>query len=148
MILANFKNFPHEGVILGIDWGARRTGLAVSDESQEFVFPREVIVGTNNIRLSQVCDFVRNENIKGIVIGLPLHADGTDSDTTRQVREFAEQVSMSTSVPVVFVEENLTSEEAKLRTANHEPRTMNLDSVAAAVILENALALIKRQNNV
>ena len=44
MILPNFNDFPRTGRILGVDWGARRTGVAVSDASREFVFTRPAIL--------------------------------------------------------------------------------------------------------
>ena len=143
MILENFKDFPKNGAILGIDWGRRRTGLAISDQSQEFVFPRGVLV-------CPIIDIINKEKPVGVVIGLPLHADGTDSDTTKQVREFADALASQTDLPIIFMEENLTSVAAKeilyqqRATNNNQP----IDSAAACVILENALAMIKRLQHV
>jgi putative Holliday junction resolvase len=123
---------------MGIDWGFVRTGVAISDESWDFVFPRGIIKG------EAIAEFVKSEKIEGIVIGLPLYADGTDSKTTGKVREFADFLAAQVSVPIGFIEENLTSVEAGEYTKDKA----KLDSEAAAVILENAIAMIKRLRDV
>ncbi|MDR1361166.1 MAG: Holliday junction resolvase RuvX [Rickettsiales bacterium] len=162
MILTNFKDFPKNGRLLGIDWGAKRTGLAVCDQEWNFVFPREHIITkgqmdkrTNghqssgmsicpSVLLSIICD----ERIVGIVIGLPIRSDGSDSDTTRSVRAFAASLAAQTDLPIIFIDETLTSAEAEERQkSNGKKKKESLDSVAAAVILENAIACIKRENN-
>ena len=90
MILSDFKAFPRVGRILGIDWGLRRIGVAVSDPSREFVFVRDVISvprGAEN-HADLVVDVARSENVVGIIVGLPVRGDGTESETTKMVRDF------------------------------------------------------------
>jgi len=147
MILPDFKAFPRVGRIMGVDWGARRTGVAVSDASREFVFTRDVIVARGNTDVAGcVADMAKDEGAVGIVIGLPVHGDGTESDTSRMVREFANQLATLTDLPICFIEENLTSVTAqeqmgRVRRADIKQR---LDSEAARVILENAISVIRR----
>ena len=149
MILPDFKDFvanlPPKGRLLGIDWGARRIGIAVSDESWDFAFPRGIAEGIDKIK-----ELIVAEKIVGIIIGLPLYADGTDSKTTAEVREFAEQLASQVSVPVGFIEENLTSTEAaeRQKAEGRRQKVKEIDSEAAAIILENAIAMIKRLKNV
>jgi putative Holliday junction resolvase len=143
MILTDFKDFPRCGRLLGIDWGAVRIGLAVSSPDLDFVFPRGIVRGDNN--KEQIKKLIESENITGIVLGLPLYLDGTDSNTTRKVREFGENLAKETTVPIIFIEENLTSVEASERVKNKKE---DLDSESAAIILENAIAMIKREQNV
>lgn len=145
MVLTEFKDFPRHGRILGIDWGSKRVGFAVSSPDIDFVFPRDIEKNINS--KEQIKKLIESENIVGIVLGLPLHADGSDSDTTRMVREFAENLEKEVSVPIIFMEENLTSVEAseKAKTKNQKA---NLDSESAVIILENAIAMIKRTMNV
>lgn len=148
MILPDFKDFPRAGRILGVDWGARRTGIAVSDASQEFVFTRPPIVagrgGTPIARL--IADAAAAENVAGIIIGLPLRVDGTESKTTDAVRACARDVVAYTGLPVCFVDESLSSfsaaADAKLHT--RAAAREKLDSEAARVILENGLAIMRR----
>ena len=77
---------------------------------------------------------------------MPLHADGSDSDTTKLVREFADLLSKQTDLPIIFVEENLTSAAAQEEIGRKSISKIKqeLDSVSAKIILENAIALLKR----
>ena len=161
MILTNFKDFPHSGRILGIDWGAKRIGLAVSDERQEFVFPRETIKGQMDKRakgqnetpicLSALLSIIHDESIAGIVIGLPIRSDGSESATTRAVRLWSAELSEQSDSPIIFMEENLTSVEAEEMVGANENSPNNkrreIDSIAAAVILENAIAMMRRSES-
>ena len=144
MIMADFKDFPRAGRIIGFDWGARRTGVAVSDESREFVFVRTPIVSGN--MAEQMAAIAGREHAVGIVMGLPLRTDGSESDTTKMVRDVAEQLATYTDLPICFIDETLTSAtaatESNLRTVKDVKE--KLDSAAARVILENAIAVINR----
>lgn len=147
MILPDFKAFPRVGRIMGVDWGARRTGVAVSDASREFVFPRDVIAVRNSMDTApRVADMARGEGMSGIVIGLPLRGDGTESDTTVMVRQFANRLATLTDLPIVFIEENLTSVTAQEQMGRVRMRDIKqrLDSESARVILENAIAVMCR----
>lgn len=147
MILPDFKDFPRTGRILGVDWGAARTGVAVCDASREFVFVRPVIVSRMSDDIArQIAKTAQEEAVAGIVMGLPLHADGNPSDTTQQVRSCAAQLATYIDLPIAFIEENLTSVTAqesmgKVRRADIK---QYLDSEAARVILENAIAMMRR----
>lgn len=144
MILPDFKDFPTTGRILGIDWGARRLGLAVSDPSQEFVFVRPQLEYKNEPILEKIVKIAITEQSVGIVIGLPIRSDGTESETTKMVREFANELSKKTNLPIVFTDESLTSFEAGENLSGIRNKKNVLDSESAKVILENAIAIIKR----
>ncbi|MDR1337627.1 MAG: Holliday junction resolvase RuvX [Rickettsiales bacterium] len=146
MVLTDFKNFPHVGKILGIDWGARRIGLAISDAGREFFFVRPIM--ENKPRpanaAADVAAVARAEGVAGIVVGLPLRGDGCESDTTRAVRRFADELASIIDLPIVFINENLTSVEAQERQKAKGKRQKYIDSESARVILENAAAMIRR----
>ena len=147
MIVPDFKDFPRVGRIIGFDWGARRTGVAVSDESREFVFARAPIVvgrGADNAR--QIADMAIAERAVGIVMGLPLRMDGTESDTTQMVRDVASRVAGYTDLPICLLDETLTSAAAEEENNFHTVKDVKekLDSESAKIILENAIAVIKR----
>ena len=147
MILSDYKDFPRVGRIIGIDWGLRRCGVAISDENRGFVFVRPQLYVTNQNELIQkILDILLTDKISGIVLGLPLHADGTDSDTTKQVREFANMLSEQTDLPIIFIEENLTSAtaQAEIGRKSISKIKQELDSVSAKIILENAISVLKR----
>ena len=147
MIVPDFKDFPRAGRILGIDWGARRTGVAVSDESRDFVFVRApLVVGRDGDSAQQIVDMANKEKVVGIVIGLPLRTDGTESDITKKVRDIATRVAQYTDLPICFIDESLTSSLAAEETGLHNQKDVKekLDSHSARIILENAIAVIKR----
>ena len=147
MILSDYKDFPRNGRIIGLDWGLRRCGVAISDENRAFVFVRpQITVKTQNELIQKVVGIISTDKVSGIVLGLPLHADGTDSDTTKMVREFANCLSEKTDLPIIFIEENLTSAAAQEEIGRKSiPKIkQELDSVSAKIILENAIALLKR----
>jgi len=149
MILTNYKIFPNVGRVLGLDWGARRCGVAISDEKRDFVFTRPQLYIHDNMELiTKITEILKTEgNIVGIVIGLPLHADGSDSDTTKLVRTFADLLSKNTDLPIIFIDETLTSATAydELTDMDIKSTKKVLDSVSARVILENAISVLKRQ---
>ncbi len=148
MILADFKAFPRAGRIVGVDWGLRRIGVAVSDPSQEFVFARDAIVLPRNAvnHAELVAKFAQEEGAIAIVVGLPVYNDGGESETTKQVRDFVNTLSQQIELPIVLIEENLTSVSAQESMGRVRVRDLKqkLDSESARVILENAIALIKR----
>lgn len=143
----NYKDFPRFGRIVGLDWGLRRCGVAVSDEKRSFVFARPQIDVKNQSGLvDDVMTIITQENAVGIVIGLPLYPDGQDSETTQYVRDFANNLAAKTDLPIVFVEENLTSVMAQQEMGKTSVAKIKreLDSRSAVVILENAISLLKR----
>ena len=147
MIFDNYKDFPRVGRIIGLDWGARRCGVAVSDLERNFVFVRpQINVGGTGELIDKLLPVFEEEGVVGIIIGLPLRTDGTDSETTRAVRNFAQTLSEKTDLPILFVEENLTSLSAQEEIGGKDIKKIKneLDSLSARIILENAISLLKR----
>ena len=147
MILSDYKDFPRMGRIISLDWGLRRCGVAVSDESREFTFTRpQLYIKSQPELIQKVCGIISEEKIVGIVIGLPLFSDGSESDTTKMVRDFADSLVKNTDLPIIFVEENLTSSAAQEEIGRKSISKIKseLDSVSAKIILENAIAILKR----
>ena len=150
MILSDFKAFNPSGKIIGIDWGLRRTGVAVSDVAHEFTFTRAPIVLPKNAPadalVRAVADLIADEGATGVVIGLPLRTDGGESDTTTMVRAFGKKLAEKIDLPIIFIDETLSSaaaqdEMGRVRRADIKAE---LDSNAARVILENAISMMKR----
>lgn len=149
MILADFKEFPRAGRIIGIDWGARRVGIAVADASRDFVFTRPVVDVPRGVDIvPKIVDIIRTERVVGIVIGLPMHGDGTESDTSAYVREFASRLCLATDLPIVLLDESFTSVAAQegMGRVRRTDIKQRLDSESARVILENAIAIIRRNS--
>lgn len=150
MILPNFKGFPSNRLI-GVDWGARRTGIAVSVDNGTVVATRPVIhmaQYSHAVLAAQIAQIATDERCEGIVVGLPLRMDGTESETTAMVREFASVLANATDLPILLMDETLSSSDAQESFGRVRRRDIKekLDSVAARVILENAIAMIARGN--
>lgn len=134
---------------LGIDYGLARTGIAACDPGGVLAYPLktlrlEAFPGRKAL-LDALADLAVREGVEAAVMGLPLLDDGSDSLTTRQVRRVAERLKRRLSVPLYFMPEFLSSEEAwaDLREAGvRRPRRgAVLDQQAAVRILQSFLAL-------
>ncbi len=132
------------GRVLAIDYGRRRIGLAVSDALGLAARPLGTLERTNRRddlrRLRQV---VRQHEIRRIVVGHPLHLDGTAGEMATEAARFAARIEKQLSVPVELVDERLSSWEAEqmLAAGKAAPwkRAVKLDALAAAVILRDYL---------
>ncbi len=129
---------------LGIDFGLKRVGLAVSDPSGGMSFPLGTLERTTRERLfAELLEVIEREGVERIVIGLPVTPDGEDSLTARQARNFAASLGRRTEVPIVFADESYSSAaaEAQLREAGLCGAKLKraLDAQAAALILTDYL---------
>ena len=125
---------------LGIDYGDRRIGLAVSD-------PRGIVAHglptIENISLEETMavlrDIVAEREVDDIVVGLPLNMDGSEGEQAQKVRAFAAAVAVL-GKPVHFVDERLTSERAervmKEAGLSYAKRRKRIDRLAAQFILQ------------
>lgn len=130
---------------LGIDFGTKRVGLAITDPERMFAFPYKVMERTTrDAMFMELLGIIEDEKIADIVIGLPLSLDGEDTLTTRQVRNFAASLQRRVDLPIHLVDERLSSiaaeEELKEAGLWDRKRKKNLDSQAAKVILETWLS--------
>lgn len=132
---------------LCLDYGQVRTGVAVSDAGGRMAFPRRTLISPANSSRERFFDAllrcIADEAPDGIVLGLPLLADGGESLTTRQVRNFAKRLKRRTPLPLYLMPELLSSQEAEadLREAGlaRRRRAAVLDQQAAVRILESFL---------
>jgi putative Holliday junction resolvase len=135
---------------LGIDYGERRIGLAVSDMSGTLARPLGVVSvrGPLRERVSAVAAEVARtaaepDGLALVVVGVPRALDGAPHDQTARALAFADALRAVTRVPVAFQDERLTSVEAEQRLAVRErdwrKRKARLDAAAAAVILQDYL---------
>jgi putative Holliday junction resolvase len=133
--------------IVGLDVGERRIGVAVSDVTRTLARPLGVLrpagLDVDAVRLSadEIGRLAREEDgVASIVVGLPRRLDGTPSDMTRRVEQFARQLEARTALPVTLQDERLSSREAEsIREKDWRVRKQRLDAAAAAVILQDYL---------
>jgi len=135
--------------VLGVDVGGRRVGLAISDPSRTLARPLVTLDVTSAAdAVARVADEVSrlerdDDGLAAIVVGLPVHLDGSASEQTARVSAFIEGLKARTQLPVVTADERLTSREADSRLSVLErdwrARKKKLDAAAAAVILQDYL---------
>jgi putative Holliday junction resolvase len=125
---------------LGIDYGTKRIGVAISDEDGKLAFPKTVIEN-NPESVFFVANLAKEENINAIIIGESLDLSGNDNPLMKEINSFKENLSQKTSLPIVFEPEFFTSAEAE----RLQGKNGKLDSSAAAIILKSFLD--KKNNN-
>jgi len=129
--------------LLGIDYGLARTGIAITDADGRMAFPRCVLrKDTRRDFLAKLCDLISSEAPQAIVVGLPLLDDGSESLSSRQARNFAARLKRRVDLPVYYMEELLSTHEAReqFRETGHRPAHGELDQQAAVRILESFLS--------
>lgn len=123
---------------LAVDYGAKRTGLAVCDANERVTSPLGVLEGRRNL-VERIAQVVEAEAVGTVVVGWPLNMDGSEGPQAQEVRAFAERMRKRVGVPVVFQDERLSSfgAEEKLRetSLSRAKRRQRRDAVAAAEIL-------------
>ncbi|MEK7631978.1 MAG: Holliday junction resolvase RuvX [Patescibacteria group bacterium] len=125
--------------VLGIDWGERRVGLAISPDGQ-WAFPWKILeVRGFTHAIESIQQVVVTEGIERVVLGLPVGMDGKDSPQTSRVREVAADLQDILGVPVDLMDERLTSVEATRRRQEAEKRGA-VDADAAVLILQAYLS--------
>src|ERR1700682_3423698 len=155
-------NSARTGVILAIDYGQKRLGLALSDECGVTSRPFAIWTRINRRRdLTRLRELVRQHAVRRIVIGLPLRLDGTQSEMSEEAKGFAVRVEKALSIPVEMMDERLSSWEAeetlgaKKSAASSRrgreqragrTRQTSFDDVAAAVILRDYLNRTRPQD--
>jgi len=124
---------------LAIDYGSKRTGLAVCDAGETIASPYDVLHGQKDL-VPRIGRVVASENIEAIVLGLPLNMDDSEGPQARKVRAFAKELQSHISVPVYFQDERLSSFAAEQKLAeiglSKDKKLERLDALAAAEILQ------------
>src|ERR1700685_2090254 len=104
----------NEGRTLGIDYGTRRIGLAMSDAGGKLASPLEVVAVTSiENAIQRILEIVEREGVRRIVVGLPLNMDGTAGPSSKAAKEFGGIIAARSGREVVFVDERLSSFEAE-----------------------------------
>ncbi len=118
---------------LGIDYGEKRIGLAISDESQTLA--RELDILSPKEFWWQVGKLISDQQISLIVLGWPLNMDGGETQKTLEVKDFKEKLEKLTEIKVEIMDERLSSQMAEHISGSKK----NLDSLAAQILLQNYL---------
>lgn len=123
---------------IGIDYGTKRTGIAISDPDGRLAVVKETIhAESQHESIARIKQIVEEDHVDVVVVGLPVNLESQPTEMTHQVQRFIEKLRNHLTVPVQTVDERLTSEMAAqlLRGVKHSER----DQVAAQILLQNFL---------
>ncbi len=131
---------PERGRVVAIDYGTKRLGLAVADLSVRIASPLETWQRCPEpVERKRFCKLAETEGVVRFIVGLPVHTDGGESQTSGQARKFGAWLEQVTGVPVVYFDERYTSSEAEdlLLGAQmtRKQRKQRIDRLAASLIL-------------
>jgi len=137
-VVKNSTNTPHPA--LGIDHGDSRIGIAATDDFGILAHPVETIDRSRTDAIQRIGQLAELKQIRTLVLGLPLRMDGSEGDSARKVRAFADLLRQRLpTIPLVFIDETLTTATAaeKLRAAGKKARHQKplIDQAAAVEIL-------------
>ncbi len=130
---------------LGIDFGEKRIGLALSDADGRWALPWKVIERETDRRaIYRIADMARQEGVTLLAVGEPLGLDGTAGPAAARARRFGERLASVTGLPVRWVNEALTTVAANERLNGREDTgrrgtETGVDAVAAQILLQEAL---------
>jgi putative holliday junction resolvase len=136
--------------VLGIDYGARRIGLALSDATATLASPWRVVerpaseAATLTLLVHEIQQLIgADDGLEAVVVGWPRRLDGSPTHQTVDIETFARALESRVPVPVVLQDERLSSHEADARLAVRERdwrrRKAKLDAAAAAIVLQDYL---------
>jgi len=137
---------------LGIDYGTKRIGLAVSDESGMFALPHSTI-STTSAALATIDSIIHAEGIEHIVLGESRNLDGELNPVQKQIEEFSNALAVLTKLPVSYEPELFTSAQAarqfepQEKSRKQNPIQTELDASAAALILQSYLDKLKHHGH-
>ncbi len=137
------ETLPDGGALLGLDVGTRTIGLSLCDAGWSFAGPAETIRRTKFTQdLEALNAFIAKHGVAGIVVGLPLNMDGTDSPRTQSVRAFARNLA-PLGLPVLLWDERWSTQAVERAMIDADvsraKRAEAVDKLAAAHILQGAI---------
>ncbi len=138
-------------VIISVDYGDVRTGVAVCDRLEMLATPVTVITERNADRLAvRLAELCREKKAELIVMGLPKNMDGSEGFRAEAVKAFREKLEAETGLEVELRDERLTTVSAhtylSMNDVRGKKRKETVDAVSAVLILEDYLGFRKRQN--
>lgn len=145
--------FPREGQLLGVDYGTVRVGLSISTREQTIASPLEIYQRRNEtLDRKYFQEIVNDYRVKGLVVGLPMHVNGSEGATAFKAREYGTWISEMTGVPVLFWDERYTSSVAEEHMIGvdltRKQRKKRLDMVAAQIILQSYLDTMQKRDQI
>ena len=134
---------------MGIDYGDKRIGIAMTDALCIISSPYEVYQNKGvEDAITHIVDLVKQYNVGEIAMGLPINMDGTEGERAAVHREIGQQIAQATGVQVFYIDERLTSAEAEeiliSSGVRREKRKELIDKISAQIILQTHIENHKR----
>jgi putative Holliday junction resolvase len=139
---------PDGGRLAGLDAGTKTIGLATCDTGWSFATPHSTIARSKfSVDLALLRRFIAAENIRGLVLGLPLNLDGSDSPRTQSVRQLAKNLGVL-NLPLLLWDERWSTQAVEramiAEDLSRKTRSERVDRLAAAYILQGAIDALTR----
>ena len=135
--------------LIGIDMGTKRIGVSICDENRKIATPYETIEYSNIHNLiSRLKEIISENNIKGVIFGLPLNMDGTEGASAQSVKDKIKLINNEINIPSISWDERLSTvgsfNISSQLDVNVSKRVKKLDENAASFILQGAIDFIRR----
>jgi len=137
-------NIGNNSRLLGIDPGNKNLGFAICDENKKVATPLKIIEKRKfETLIKEISQIIKENDIKGIIVGNPINMDGTAGKSSQSANDFAKKLSINVTIPISMWDERLSSEASfkisKELGTNVSSRINKLDKNAAAFILQGAI---------
>ena len=137
-------NIENNSRLLGIDPGNKNIGFAICDENKKVATPLKILEKRKfETLLREIDQIIKDNDIKGIIVGNPLNMDGSLGKSSQSATDFAKNLSTNVTIPISMWDERLSSEGSfkitKELGTNVSNRIDKLDKNAAAFILQGAI---------
>ena len=137
-------NIENNSRLLGIDPGKKNIGFAICDENKKVATPLKVLKKSKfEVLIKEINQIIKENHIKGIIVGNPINMDGTSGKSSQSASDFAINLSKNIKIPITMWDERLSSEGSfkitKELGTNVTNRVNKLDKNAAAFILQGAI---------
>lgn len=139
----NFFEKTTTGRLIALDVGTKTIGLAITDDARKISLPLQTILRKGNKKdIPELLKIFEEKKVSGIVVGLPLSFDGEETESSRFIRRFIDNLSLQTNLPIVFQDERLSSfvaEDLMLDKFGTKKTKEVVDKIAASYILSDFL---------
>jgi len=131
--------------VLGLDYGEKRTGVAISDELELIAGPLKTIFHSNkSCLIDEILQIIKETNAKKIVLGKPLNMNGTEGARVRETLEFANELKEKSNLEIELIDERLTTVTAhnilnESGVGGSKKRKNIIDTLSAVIILQQYL---------
>jgi len=130
--------------LLGLDFGDKTIGIAVSDKSKTIATPIITIKRKGILKdIKKLLSILEEYDVGGIILGLPLSLDGNENERTKKVRKFAQEIKKCKDIKIAFQDERYSSDviykELRKNSISKDKIKKKIDQMAASYILQGFL---------